>query len=486
MNQRNRRPEPAAPRQTPTPWTPDEVDAVVVDDAENAEDVEGATVARPQVARGLAPYAQPYGVARRMAPRMAPPELEWDDEPHALSYPFPRWLTVGIPVALALTLVAVYLGETKLIGGDWATGALAVSFTAFALVIVTVGVLVGRIALGRRAFGAVALGGLLALSLVASGLGGVALANPLRRAQASQAESTHNWQLAINEYTQAGEKAPTSADLARIYTEWGEAALARNDYATATNRLTMVVNQFASSGPGVVARARADLFKTYGLWITSGAITLPFKQSLDFLAAYNSDPACDSACQRQITNLSGQAHFQYGQQLVKAQQYKPAISEFELVQSTYATSSFVAQAHTAAAGAYWSLGQELLTQDCVTAIPYYNTLATRYKDTSQGKQAQAALLAPVAVKGVISGAPTSPVVKVYLSRHVDASADVFSDDYRATFDAKSGAFSFARIPAGSYYLTTSQTTSTRINFTYYPALITVGHLCAVQLPNYAY
>ena len=480
MNQRNRGPRPATPRPTPTPWTPDAVDA---------DDADGAPTGQAPVARGLAPYARPADVARRSPYRAgpaAPAEELWDDEPHPLSYPFPRWLTIAIPVALALTLTAVFLGETRLLGGDWATGALAVSFTAFALVIVAVGLLIGRVALGRRTFGVVALGGLLTLSLVASGLGGVALANPLRRAQASQAESAHDWQLAINEYTQAGAKAPNAPDLARVYTEWGEAALNQKDYATATNRLSMVVNQFASSGPAIVARARADLFKTYGLWITSGAITLPYKQSLDFLAAYYSDPACDSACQSQVTSVTGQAHYQYGQQLVKAGQFKPAITEFELVQSKYAASGYAAQAHTAAAAAYWSLGQELITQDCVSAIPYYNTLVAHYSDTSQGKQARSALVAPVAVKGVITGAPTSPAVRVYLSRHVDASADVFSDDYRATFDAKSGVFSFARIPAGSYYLTTQQTTSTKINFTYYPSVIKVGPLCTVQLPNYGY
>ncbi|MDE3230207.1 MAG: hypothetical protein KGO05_10025, partial [Chloroflexota bacterium] len=183
MNQRNRGPRPATPRPTPTPWTPDAVDA---------DDADGAPTGQAPVVRGLAPYARPADVARRSPYRAgpaAPAEELWDDEPHSLSYPFPRWLTIAIPVALALTLTAVFLGETRLLGGDWATGALAVSFTAFALVIVTVGLLIGRVALGRRTFGAVALGGLLTLSLVASGLGGVALANPLRRTQASQAES---------------------------------------------------------------------------------------------------------------------------------------------------------------------------------------------------------------------------------------------------------------------------------------------------------
>ncbi len=255
MNQRNQRPRTAAPRQTPTGMSSDVVDATV-------EERQGdAPMARPRTPTALIPYARQYATARWM--ERAAPAAEEPVEPHVLSYPFPQWLTLGVPVALALTLAAVFVGETTLLGGDWATGALAVSFTAFALAVVTVGLLIGRVALGRRSFGTVALGGLLALALVGSGASGVALANPLRQAQASQAVSAKNWSLAVNEYTQAGEKGPNAPGLALAYTEWGEAALARGDYATATNRLTMVVNQYASSG-SVVARARADLFKS--LW----------------------------------------------------------------------------------------------------------------------------------------------------------------------------------------------------------------------------
>lgn len=481
MNQRNQRPRTAAPRQTGTGWSSDVVDAMV----EEGEDV--VTRARPATPSALIPYARQHASMGRPMP--PPPEPE-RTEPHALSYPFPQWLTLGVPVALALTLAAVFVGETNLLGGDWATGALAVSFTAFALAVVTVGVLIGRVALGRRNFGTVALGGLLALALVGSGASGVALANPLRQAQASQAMGAKNWQVAVNEYVQAGEKGPNAPGLALAYTEWGEAALASGDYATATNRLTLVVDQFASSG-SVVARARVDLFKTYGLWITSGAITLPFKQSLDFLTAYYSDPACDSACQQQVTNLMGQAHYQYGEQLVNAGQFKPAIAEFALVQTTYAKSAFAAQAHTAAAAAYWSLGHELLTQDCVSAVPYYRTLALHYGDTTQGKQAKAALAARVKVMGMLMKTPTKPSPTIYLSRYIDPTSNTYSHDYKASFNAKTGVFIFINVAQGKYHLTTFRSTSTTEYFTSYtvggkPEVITVGPLCVTQIPSRDY
>jgi len=428
----------------------------------------------------------PYGVARYQE---QPAEQEWT-EAHTLALPFPLWLTLGTPVALALTLALVFVIETALLGGDWAAGALAVSFTAFALALVTVGVLIGRVALGRRSFGAVALGGLLALALVASGAGGIVQANPLHQAEARQAETAHNWQFAVDEYTQAGERPPNSADLARVYTEWGEAALQQGDYATATTRLTTVVKNYSGSAD-MVARARADLFKTYSVWITSGAITLPFKQSLDFLASYSSDPACDATCQQSITNLTGQAHYQYGEQLVKAAQYKPAISEFELIQKQYAKSTFAAPAHTAAAAAYWALGQQLISQDCVSAVPYYQILASRYSNTTQGKQAKAALAAPVTVKGVLTKAPTKPAPTIYLSRYINTATNSYSHDYKATFDASTGAFTFTKVTPGSYHLTTYRATSTTEYFTSYtlggkPEIITVGPLCVMQIPSRNY
>ena len=469
-----------------------------------------ATQAYPQQAypqppeRGLAPLGGPYAPApygaRAPAPYGRPPyptpgaptEAEWS-QAHTLALPFPFWLTLGIPVALALTLALVYVVETTLLAGDWATGALAVSFTAFALALVTVGLLVGRVALGRRSFGAVALGGLLALSLVAAGAGGIAQANPLRMAQARQAETTGAWQVAVDEYTQAGEQAPTSANLARVYTEWGEALQQQGDYAGATAKLSTVTQNYAKAG-SVVERARADLFKTYGLWIKSGAITLPFKQSLDFLASYSSDPACDTACKQSIVDLTGQAHYQYGEQLVKAGQLKPAIAEFELIQSQFGKSTFAAPAHTAAAAAYWALGQQLLTQDCVSAVPDYQTLASKYGDTSQGKQAKAALAAPQTVKGTLTGFPNNPAPTLYLSKHIDPAVNSYSHDYKATFDTKTGAFSFSKVAQGSYYLTTyRKVSSTEEAFTYYkdnntgkPYAFQVGPLCTVDLASLGY
>ncbi|HEU5342821.1 MAG TPA: hypothetical protein VFU60_00615 [Ktedonobacterales bacterium] len=511
MDERTRRRRSAAPRPRPTP-APDVVDATAED---YSEEYEQYPEDGPEPSRALTraprrpsyPPYQPYPPAPYRAAgsyypaayggagvddEEEPDGPEWT-EAHMLALPFPLWLTLGAPVALALTLAAVYIVETTLLGGDWATGALAVSFTAFALALVVIGLLVGRVAMGRRSFGAVALGGLLALSLIGAGAGGIAQTNPLRRAQAQQAASAGDWSVAVDEYTQAGERAPGSAALAGVYTEWGESLLRHGDYAGATEKLTTVVKTYAQSGASV-PRARADLFKTYSLWIKSGAITLPFKQSLDFLASYSGDPACDSACKQSIIDLTGQAHYQYGEQLVKASQFKQAIAEFELVLDQYAKSDFAPKAHGAAAAAYWSLGQQLLTQDCASAIPAYQTLVSKYGDTSQGQQAKSALAAPQTVTGTMTGFPNNPVPTIYLSKHVNPSANAYSHDYKATLDTKTGIFTFSKVAVGSYYLTTyRKVSSTQEAFTYYkdtgtgkPYALNVTPLCATELGSLGY
>ncbi|HEX8983327.1 MAG TPA: tetratricopeptide repeat protein [Ktedonobacterales bacterium] len=492
MNDRTRRTRSAAPRPTPNTPQPEMVDAMVEDYSEAPTMAYPGPVApAPYMRRSLAEV----NAALNYDPEydeLDPDATEWT-EAHMLALPFPGWLTLGAPIALLLTLAAVFIVETAVLGGDWATGALAVSLTAFALALVTIGLMIARVALGRRSFGSIVLAGLLALTLVASGVGGIVQANPLRRAQASQAESAGNWELAVNEYTQAGERPPTSTNLARAYTGWGEMLMQHGDYAGATQKLTTVIQKYPDSGD-LVTRARADQYTVYSKWIASGAITLPFKQSLEFLAAYSNDAACDATCKTSIVNLQGQAHYQYGEQLAKANQFKQAIVEFDLVQSQFGKSTFVGKAHTAGAVAYWSLGQEVLGQDCITAIPLYQTLASRYGDTSQGQQAKTALAAPQTVKGTMTGTPSNPVPTLYLSKNIDTNANIYSHDYKATFDPKTGAYSFANVAQGTYYLTTYRSiSSTQEAFTYYkdtntgnPYSFQVGPLCSTDLPTMGY
>lgn len=427
----------------------------------------------------------PYGGMYAPTPYGGYPAAQPPQEPSALAQPFPIWLTLAAPLVMLVTLGVAFGAEVLLLGSDWATGALAAALAAFALAAVTVIVLIIRVLAGRRALGTVALSALLALALAGGGLAGISQLNPLRRAQAQQFESARQWQAAINEYAQSGESAPNAPDIARIYTEWGEALASSQDYVGSASKLTTVTQTYAQSG-APVTRAKADLYNDYVAWIRSGATTLPFQQALTFLTSYTSDPACDTTCQTTITDVMGQAHFQYGQQLLTANQFKPAITEFELVQSEYTTTQYAKPAHLAAAQAYLALAQQTITQDCVSAVPYYVTLAKSYGDTDQGKQAKSKLAAPVSVSGTISGAPKSPPITVYLSLRVTPSRSYASGEYHTRLDASTGNYSFSKVKPGVYYPTTLQTTSSQIIYSYWPGKpaysVTVGPVCAFQVP----
>ena len=167
-------------------------------------------------------------------------------EPSALAQPFPDLAHLAAPMVMLLTLGVAFTAEVFLLGGDWATGALAAALAALALAAVTVIVLIVRVIAGRRALGTVALSALLALALVGGGVAGISQLNPLRRAQAQQFESAGQWQTAIDEYAQSGEKAPNAPDIARIYTEWGESLASGGDYAGATSKLTTVTQSYAT------------------------------------------------------------------------------------------------------------------------------------------------------------------------------------------------------------------------------------------------
>lgn len=439
-------------------------------------------------AEGYAPPAtwgmyapSPYGGYANVPP---PPEREQS----ALAGAFPIWLTLAAPLVMLLTLGIAFFAEVFLLGSDWATGALAASLAAFALAVVTVIALIVRVVAGRRALGTVALSALLALALIAGGVAGITQLNPLRHAQAGQYEASHQWQAAIDEYAQAGESAPNAPDIARIYTEWGEALKASSNFSGAAAKLSTVVSVYKASGDSV-ARAETDLAALYVAWINSGATNIPYDQAVSFLTSYASNTACDSTCQSGISGVLAQAHFGYGQQLAKTNQFKQAITEFELVQSQYATSPYAPQAHAAAAQAYLTLAQQTLTQDCVSALPLYQTLAKTYGDTDQGKQAKAKLAAPVAVTGALTlkaKVSGSAKLTMYLSSRITTSANNgwASHDYRALVNTSTGAYSFSSVKPGKYYPTAATATYSGIYYWGSPSApyqVTVGPLCSLQI-----
>lgn len=405
---------------------------------------------------------------------------------------FPLWFTVALPIGLAAVLGLTYLVQVTILGGDWSAGALAVGIAALAMALGTLMVWGGRYVRGRKALSTLGLALALAVVLVAGG--GLALAEvtPLHAQQGQYFEQQHDWGAAIDEYALAGSDSPGATNIARIYVEWGEQFLAQQHYAQAVVRFEVVLTNYAQSGAPVV-QANADLFQAYSAWVKVGGTDIPYANAIATITAYSASPACDATCKVSASATLAEAHYQYGRALVSAHRYADAITQFETVQSKYGSSPYATQAHTAAAQAYLAYGKQLLTASCPLAVPLYQKLASSYGDTAQGKQASAALAAPVTVTGTLTSFPTNPAPSIYLSSSIDPSSYYYSDDYTGKLNASSGVFTFSQVSQGPYYLNTQRIDGSAIQYSVFqdkttgnPYQVQVGPLCTVNVGTLPY
>ncbi|MBF6589624.1 MAG: hypothetical protein IVW57_03710 [Ktedonobacterales bacterium] len=410
-----------------------------------------------------------------------------------LAQPFPLSFTVAVPVGLAVALGIAYGAEEGIFGGDWSAGALAVGIAALLMAAGTLGMLALRFALGRRAVSTLALALTLTLALVGGGAVSLAAVTPLHTTQARALERQRQWLGAIKEFALAGQSAPRSTDIARVYDEWGEDLLARQSYAQAISTFNTVILGYAQSGDSVT-RARKDLYQTYDAWVKAGAPGLPLAQAVNVLTTYRGSASCDATCKTSSAGLEAQVRYQFGLQLMGAGQLPDAIVQFELVQSRFTSSPYAAKSHTAAAKSYLAVGKKQLGSGaCSIALPIYQKLASSYSDTPEGGQAKTALAGPVTVSGKLTNFPTAPAPDIYLSQQYDVGSYYYSNDYTAKFDANTGVFTFSGVAQGTYYLDTIRNLGATIEYNLYqdkatgnPYAVKIGPLCQVDLGSITY
>ena len=408
----------------------------------------------------------------------------------APSYPPLARPTRLLLLAAALVALAAAAGlALALARGDWGSGVGAVGLASLALgaaCLLMVGLRAGRVERGWR----LARAGLaLALAFVVLGGGALAAATPLRLAQGHALEASHDWPGALRAYLLAGETGSASEDPARVYVAWGDALAQQGQYAAAIDRYEQALIRYPRAH-STGQRALARLWPAYAAWLGLPSATVPFAIIIQYLHREQQSAWCASACRATATELEAQARFQYGEHLAEGKQYAQAIALLESVAASTA-SPYAAPAHAGAATAYYALGQvQRRGPACAIALPAYETLATTYKDTPEGKRAIAALVAPVAVSGALSGYPNTPAPAMYLSIKVTgAFTGNFSDDYRTTLDA-SGHFTFAQVQPGKYNLSAAfgngagrfwQDAKTNS-----PYAVVVAPLCALNLGTLAW
>jgi outer membrane protein assembly factor BamD (BamD/ComL family) len=396
-------------------------------------------------------------------------------------------VTVGVGAAAVLVPALAYFIRVLALQGDWSAGAqLAGIFALVGLSIAVVGAIVRLIA-GRNAAMFFVLTVLLLALLGGSSVGALAMSNPLHRIQAQSYESQSQWEAAIREYKLSGEEGADTADIARVYDEWGEQFLGQQSYSDAVDRFLTVLTDYRSDA-AAVARAHRDLYKTYVAWLKDSPDDVPYAEAVTALTTYGTDSACDATCKADIAAAAPQALYLYGTQLAGDHRYAQAITQFEKLTADYAQSDYAPKAHSAAATAYYAEGQaELAQQSCTQAVDTYRTLVSKYGDTPEAAKARTALAAPQDVHGTITNFPKNPIPTMHLSHSINPKKFEFSNEY-TTKPSSSGSYVFKKVKQGKYYITSSQpisggteygwwyTNSTKTS--YYS--ITVGPLCSAN------
>lgn len=380
---------------------------------------------------------------------------------NAFAGPLPLWTTLaGIAAGALLLLGLVFLNP------DWATGATIAGMVALILsllLLIAGGV---RVALGmlaesnpRRRSQVISSALLVLLLFLVSGVG-LSQQTGLHAMQARYLEGQHSWQAAVTEYQDAGEIAPTSDNLARVYNEWGEDLSSQQQYASAVAKFATVLKQFAPL-TAEVSRAKNATVATYLAWADFSARGQDYAGATahyDTLLALN---YCDSICQQLTRAKDATAYDHLAEQQFGAHHFALAVAAFQTLTTRFASSPETGQAqtHTDYAQALWSLGQQQLGATCADAIPTYQQLASQFADTTQGKQAAIALQQPVQVQGhftqSVPGAPFNPTVFLVQSLSVGIQQYQFPPLLKSAPTAQinsDGSFSLSSVPQGTYEL----------------------------------
>jgi hypothetical protein len=406
---------------------------------------------------------------------------------NSLAQPFSNATSVMLFAGCIAVCLAAALVTMAGFHADWSDGAAAAGITALILAAISGVVALIRIGVGRRARVMYILSAAMVLVLTVTGLGSIGFASPLHGIQARSLERSGQWQSAISEYSAAGQSAPNGAEVARVYDEWGEQLLGQRSYGLAVSRFDTVVSQYNQSGDAY-ARARTDLYNAYKQWVGTNGTDVPYGEAVTFFETYATASDCDTSCQSDAYAMDAQARFQFGTQLAASSNFADAITQFEAIQAKFPKSTYAPQAHAAAATAYFAEGkQALTTSDCAkTSLPAYQTLASKYGDTPEGKKAKDALAAGVDVTGSISNLPKDSSLRIFLSKHIDPNSYYFSSEY-VTSAGTNGSFTFHSVKPGDYNVATSVESSTAIYFVYWhdssgnSYFVHVGQLCPVQV-----
>jgi hypothetical protein len=245
---------------------------------------------------------------------------------------------------------------------------------------------------------------------------GLGLSSPVHRLQAHVLEAQQIWQQAVTQYQRAGETAPNSDDLARVYNEWGERLLASKNYSDALDKFNTVLDVYTDAN-GQASRAQHGVINTYLGWGMQAAQAQDYSSATERFDAALALSYCDSACQTQFSALDATAYYNLAEADLQGGTYSGAVTAFHALASRFPSSPEVSRIHADLAKALLGLGrQQVNSSTCSSALPTYQELVTNFSDTPEGQQGAADMAAPQPVEGQFTSWITSRTPFIFLAK----------------------------------------------------------------------
>lgn len=438
----------------------------------------------------------PFGVAAPPpTPPYGTPPAPRSSRFQALAKPMPLLVLLCTLVLVAGIFIILFFT-----GSDWAAGAMHLAFGAGSIALLIVLATIARLFAGMasrtnpkrvRQFINTGIAFLLLLLL---SLTGFTQQGTIHSLQAHSFEGQQQWQSAINEYRLAGERAPVSDNIARVYNEWGEQFAGQQRYQEAFVKFDTILNAFGSPADQV-NRAQMDEINAYIGWAKQA---MDAKSYSDATTRYNEllqKSYCQTSCKAQVDRLDATAYYDLAEAELSTKNYTDAATNFDTILTTFPNTPEATKLHADYAQALYGEGQGQLTSVCSSAIPTYQQLASQFADTPQGQQAAAALKAPQPVKGRFIGVvphSSSLVDIVALMKGLYANIpntpfyNILASSPQVTINSD-GTFAFKPVPQGNYDLAwgTNNTADGSQSYTFYTNrtdnsityLAKVGPLC---------
>lgn len=370
-----------------------------------------------------------------------------------LAQPLPIWVVVSGTALVMLLLILLQLS-----GSDWAEGAMRAGIAAGVAACLIAAMTLVRTLVGMRRVGQFVSAGLAVVLLFLLCGAGLTQQSGMHSLQASALESQHQWQRAMTEFQLAGESAPTSTNIARIYTEWGEQLSSGQSYEAAIAKFDTVLDSY---GPvsREVARAQSDKIGAYMAWGKQAMQKGDFTDGATRFDDVLNLPYCNDDCQANAKAQDAAAYYGIGKAELSSQQYTNAVNTFALIVTRFPSSTEAQQLHPDYAKALLGQGKQEFATSCSSAIPTYQELASKFADTLEGQQAKSALQAPQQVKGhFVTSIPQSPnTAVVVLTQNLTPSISQTGFFQLIAGDAtvgiaSNGTFTFKAVPQGTYEL----------------------------------